>query len=195
MTDPASTTSICHLFSRLPASLANDPDVRHVIFVIVFSGASTAATAHARLLELGYTDLTADTARITRITPAELVAVLASPFIVSHRCIVSYARLIAQFDQDWISAILEETAARCLELSCKGNLLEELIEEQPYLKDVVSKALVDRNRLELDMLPSGEAGVRFVTSLVRPASKPPLAKTSKSLELVRQAGCSNVLDC
>ena len=187
VTDPARTAPVSHIFSLLPAALANDLDVRHVILVIVFSTAATAADAHTRFLELGCTGLDANPSRPTRmnpVTPGELVGVLASPFIHTHSCVVTYARSFVGFDEEWISAILQETAVRCLRLSGKGKMLERLTRKRSGLKDALSRIL-SQHKLEITKLPLGEDKAQFVAPLSRPAIHSPSILDPESVRYMR----------
>lgn len=189
VTDSASTAPICRLFTTLPLDVANDPEVRHVVLVIVFATTSTAAAAHERFLDLGCIGLifdTTDAAHMNPVTPAEIIDVLANPFITTHQPIIAYARLFAQFDQATISTLLEETAVKCLQLSCKGNMLDRLIRKnRSGLRDVVSKVLLDQYKLDLDALPAGEAASRYAAPLARPVMKAPVTERAVSSEVVR----------
>ncbi|VDC00750.1 unnamed protein product [Peniophora sp. CBMAI 1063] len=174
VTDPGLAASVLRIFSDLPDTLVNDPEVRHVLFVVVFSSTASATAARARFIELGCTGLETNTpvstgaARMEPIRPEELVEVLASPFISSRLCSIgAYAYLYARFEPQTISAMLQQAAVKCLGLSCKGEMLEMLARSAPSWRKFIADELLKQPRVDLDAIPSGEAAAKFVAPLAR----------------------------
>lgn len=180
------TRSICNaltgdclrfLYADFPSS---DPTVRLVILVVVFIAAENLhmnpATIQAKL----------DALNLTPITRKDAYNVLVNPFVERYNALVEYARQEVGENEAGtkglgviqIKSLVEEVAAKCLEIACKvclysrlskyapyesyidkclqGKLLKKLYDGFPSLHNIIMKLIAEKYHLKLEDLPSWE---------------------------------------
>ncbi|KAF8967162.1 hypothetical protein BDZ97DRAFT_570221 [Flammula alnicola] len=160
------TRSICsvstadillHLFADFPST---DITVRLVVLVVVFIASDNLHMTHtairARLETLG----------LTPITRRDALNVLVNPFVERYSSVINFARHEIGVKDDGskgmsshqIHSLVEEVAARCLEIACKGKLLKSLNEGFPHLRHTITKLALQKYQLDLEDVPSWEDG-------------------------------------
>lgn len=88
---------------------------------------------------------------------ADLIEVLSSKFAPDrYTPIIHYGRHVLGMSERAIHDMVQEVAFRCLEVGCKGKMLERLVETYPFLEDAVRSRVMRKYRLQLDDLPPWE---------------------------------------
>ncbi|KAF4617157.1 hypothetical protein D9613_005940 [Agrocybe pediades] len=146
---------ILRLFGDFPSA---DVSVRLVILVVIFLQAEsmhwTPTTIRAKFEGLG----------IGIVTRKDIVNVLVNPFIEKYTYIEEFALREVGMKEDGSKGmaseqfedLVEEVAAKCLEIACKGKLLKRLLEAYPRLKDRIGHIILQRYQIQMEDLPSWE---------------------------------------
>ncbi|KJA21186.1 hypothetical protein HYPSUDRAFT_42305 [Hypholoma sublateritium FD-334 SS-4] len=146
---------ILHLFADFPST---DTTVRLVVLVVAFISAdnlhTTLAAMRAKIETLG----------VGPITRRDIVNVLVNPFVERYHSVIEFARQEVKNTSDdrtlsgsqYVDDIVEEVAAKCLEIACKGKLLKSLAEGFPCLKQMIAKLTLARYQIAVGDLPSWE---------------------------------------
>lgn len=88
---------------------------------------------------------------------ADLVEVLSSRFAPDrYTPVIHYGRHILGMSNRAVDGLLQEVAFRCLEVGCKGKMLERLVEAHPFLRDAIQSRVMRKYRLNVDDLPPWE---------------------------------------
>lgn len=94
------------------------------------------------------------------LPPAErsdLVELLSNNFAPERFTpVIYYGRHILGMASRAIDDLLQEVAYRCLEVGCKGIMLQNLANEYPFLEDAIKSHVMRKYRLHLDDLPPWE---------------------------------------
>ncbi|KDQ62290.1 hypothetical protein JAAARDRAFT_30185 [Jaapia argillacea MUCL 33604] len=130
---------------------SKDPTVRLVMLLTVFLSDNcfahtTPATLKTKLDALGLTPLSKD----------DIFEVLINPFVERFIPILEYAKVEVGLKQQAVKELIEEVAARCLEIGCKGKMLRKLIDGYPFIYDTISELVLQRYQIFVQDLPSAE---------------------------------------
>ncbi|EEB92532.1 hypothetical protein MPER_08943, partial [Moniliophthora perniciosa FA553] len=160
---------IRYLYSEFPSS---DPAVRLVVLLTVFLPASSlnnvsVATIKSRLEEL----------KFGPVTKQDLYNLLIHP--LTDRCdsILNYMRTEMASDQGHqglsekeINRVVDDVAARLIEVDCKGKTLKKLCDSYPSVHEVIARTVLDVHQIDLYDLPQADdtdACPRFRAKLCR----------------------------
>ncbi|KAH9480433.1 hypothetical protein JR316_0007033 [Psilocybe cubensis] len=172
------TRSICsvttgdillHLFTDFPST---DVAVRLVVLVLVFLAADnlhmSTTAIRAKLEALG----------VMPLTRKDVFNVLINPFIERYNYVLDFAKQEVGIMDDGtkgmsaadIDSLVEDVALKCLEIGCKGKLLNRLQKAFPSLLKTITDTIIQKYSVELEDLPCWEeTPVRqiFVAKLCR----------------------------
>lgn len=85
---------------------------------------------------------------------SDLVEVLASKFAPDRfRGVLEYGRVALGMSKAEIEDLVQEVAFRCLEIGCKGKMLERLVECYPSLDDAIRVQVLRKFKLDIGDLP------------------------------------------
>ncbi|KAI0071695.1 hypothetical protein K474DRAFT_1686956 [Panus rudis PR-1116 ss-1] len=65
--------------------------------------------------------------------------------------ILDFARVVMNLSRMEIDNLVQDVSLACLEIGCKGRMLEKLVEKYPFLKDVIRKKVMKEYRTEMDV--------------------------------------------
>ncbi|KAG6831944.1 hypothetical protein H0H92_006545 [Tricholoma furcatifolium] len=155
------------LYADYPSS---DHTARLVMLIIFFNsteGGLTPAIMHTKLEALG----------LLPVTKKDVFNVLLNPFITNPKLVMDYATSEVVKTGDGrkgmstkeLKMFVGDVISRCLEMSCKGRLLDHMKNQYSFVEDLIKRA-VQRHRLTLEDLPSriiepGEAYTRYEAKL------------------------------
>ncbi|EAU85991.2 hypothetical protein CC1G_03014 [Coprinopsis cinerea okayama7 len=154
------------LYSDYPST---DPIVRLVVITAIFISAENSRLGvqqvHANLEATG----------LTPLTRKDAYNVLINPFVEKYTTVLDYAREEIGTNGDGgkglgeaeARGLVEDVARKCLQVGCKGKLLNRLIEGFPHLKDVLVNEVAERHQIRLEEVPSwvGQGSVAYTAKL------------------------------
>ncbi|KAF8158160.1 hypothetical protein B0H34DRAFT_443560 [Crassisporium funariophilum] len=160
------TRSICsvstgdillHLFTDFPST---DVAVRLVILIVIFIAADnlqmTTSNIRAKLELLN----------LAPMTRRDAFNVLINPFVERYGSLVEFARTeiggkgdgIKGMSNDEIVNLVEDVAAKCLDIACKGKFMKKLYDGFPVLKNMISRLVLQKYQISVQDVPSWEDG-------------------------------------
>ncbi|KAF8195571.1 hypothetical protein BJ912DRAFT_1021259 [Pholiota molesta] len=148
---------LLHLFADFPST---DVSVRLVVLVVVFIAADNLHMTHTALRSK------LEAIGLGPITRRDIVNILVNPFVERYNAVINFARQEVNMGDDGLKGlipqetdeIVEEVAARCLEIACKGKLLKTLAEGFPHLKHTVARLTLQKYQISIEDVPSWEDG-------------------------------------
>lgn len=88
---------------------------------------------------------------------ADLIEVLSSKFTPEKfRGILDYGRFVLGMSKGEVEDLAQEVAFKCLEIGCKGKMLQKLVELYPFITDAIRVHVLKTYRLDVSNLPSAE---------------------------------------
>ncbi|KIP08106.1 hypothetical protein PHLGIDRAFT_127240 [Phlebiopsis gigantea 11061_1 CR5-6] len=190
VTFPNTFCVLQQLYSDFPS---DDPVVRLVLLLQVFHSENTGSP----LLDSpppNYVEKCA--AKIEEIglgpaTRADLVEVLCSKFAPERfKGILEYGSKQMHMSSRDVEELVLEVALRCLEIGCKGRMLDRLVTAHPFLHDAIRVQVMKRYRLDLTDLPPVEdaaACVMFEVPLCQDFVMPRVTLTERLAELTQRS--------
>ncbi|EKM49523.1 uncharacterized protein PHACADRAFT_265050 [Phanerochaete carnosa HHB-10118-sp] len=144
------------LFQDFPS---NDRNVRLVLLLQVFLSESTFTIGPPMgdNPPRNYVDNCAEKIQAINLDPvqrSDLVEVLASKFAPDRfRGVLEYGRVALSMSKAEIEELVQEVAFRCLEVGCKGRMLQRLVELYPSLDDAIRVQVLRKFKLDVGDLP------------------------------------------
>ena len=91
------------------------------------------------------------------ITRDDLFGVLVNRFAPDRfDCIIEYAKRILKMSRHEIDDLVRDVAFSCLEIGCKGRMLEKLLDMYPKLGDAIRDRVMKQYMFQVDDLPAPE---------------------------------------
>ena len=152
-------TVLRQLFTDFPSS---DPVVRLVLLLQVFHS-EHGIPAPPDDVPANYVPKCAEKIETIGLTPvrrADLVEVLSNKFAPERfQGIIRYGKDIMNMSEDDVKDLVQEVAFRCLEIGCKGKMLQQLVAKYPFLQDAIRIQIMKCYRLDVgDMPPTEDSG-------------------------------------
>ena len=98
-----------------------------------------------------------DSIGLAPVKRADLVEVLSSKFAPERfRGILEFGRVVLGMSKAEVEDLVQEVAFRCLEIGCKGRMLQRLVELYPFLEDAIRVRIVRNYRLDAADLPPSD---------------------------------------
>ena len=125
------------------------------------------------------------------VTRADLVEVLCSKFAPDRfKGILEYGSKQMRMSEQDVEELVLEVALRCLEIGCKGRMLERLDLAYPFLRDAIRVQVMKCYRLDVADLPPAEdaaACVMFEVPLCQDFVMPRVTLTERLAELTHRS--------
>ncbi|KAK7689999.1 hypothetical protein QCA50_006641 [Cerrena zonata] len=174
VTNPITHAVIRQLFFDYPS---RDPTVRVVLLLQVFlserpvqiitpSGRISYADAYIRFCKDKIESL-----NLNPVTRDDLFGVLVNRFAPDRfDGVLEYAKRVLDMSRHDLEELARDVAFKCLEIGCKGKMLEKLIDMYPTLDDAIRENVMKHYMFQVDDLPSPEnerACVNYEAKLCR----------------------------
>ncbi|KAJ7600707.1 hypothetical protein C8J56DRAFT_911057 [Mycena floridula] len=156
VTSSANSSILRQLYTDFPSS---DPHVRLVLLLTVFT-THDGSYVHPNSIKSRLEPL-----NLSNITRADICNLFCHPFLDKYNSLLEYMRteyIRTESDGDTnekgmtsgeIRSVIEDVAARCLEMESKGKMLKKLRDGFPTVKDVIVQQTLSKHSIDLDDLP------------------------------------------
>ncbi|GJE98319.1 hypothetical protein PsYK624_145460 [Phanerochaete sordida] len=144
------------LFVDFPS---RDPTVRLVLLLQVFLSESTftVGVQPSDNPPRNYVDNCEEKIQAIKLDPvqrSDLVEVLSSKFAPDRfKGVLQYGTVALKMSTAAIDELVQEVAFRCLEIGCKGRMLQRLVELYPFLEDAIRVQVLRKYRVDVADLP------------------------------------------
>ncbi|KAH6912697.1 hypothetical protein BKA70DRAFT_1559177 [Coprinopsis sp. MPI-PUGE-AT-0042] len=144
------------LYSDYPST---NPAVRLVVIISIFIAAESSRSDTQQI----HSNLEA--AGLTPLSRNDMYNVLINPFVEKYAAVIDYAsEEVGMSDLDGekgmsgsqIDELIQEVARKCLEIGCKGKLLNRLLDGFPTVRDVIFDEVLERHQIRLEDVPLWE---------------------------------------
>lgn len=123
---------------------------------------------------------------------ADLVQVLSSKFAPDRfKGILEYGRTVLGMSKAEVEDLVQEVAFKCLEVGCKGKMLQRMVELYPFIEDAIRVHVLQTYRLNVGDLPSAEdpgAMLLYEAPLCQDFVMPRMTFAERIAELAHRSG-------
>ena len=140
-----------------------DPTVRLVLLLQVFLSESASIAGIAVGVDTPQRNFVAncqekiESIGLSPVKRTDLVEVLSNKFAPERfRGILEYGSAVLGMSEAEIKDLVQEVAFKCLEIGCKGKMLDKMVGLYTFLKDAIRVHVVKTYRLDIADLPPSE---------------------------------------